>query len=131
MGTSAIIIVEDNAAIAGLVQEVLNDVTGYGAVTVRDGALALSVIQAVQTDLVILDVDLPGLSGFALYDALQQQPTTARIPCLFMSAATHTEELARRGIQAFLAKPFDLDDLLARVRALLQPDPPEPAAPAS
>jgi len=120
MATSAIVVVEDNTAIAALLQEVLNDVVGYGAVTVGDGALALAVLGAIHTDLVILDVDLPGLSGLELYDQLRSRPATATLPCLFMSAAAHTKELARRQITDYLPKPFDLDDLLARVAALLR-----------
>jgi DNA-binding response OmpR family regulator len=115
METRAIVVVEDNEPIARLIQEVLNDVPGYGAVTVPDGAIALDVIAAVRADLVILDVDLPGLDGFEIYDRLKSKPDTASIPTLFMSAAAHEEELERRGIHAYLRKPFDLDDLLATV----------------
>ncbi len=132
VATSAIVIVEDNAAIAALLQEVLNDVVGYGAVTVHDGALALEVLSAIHTDLVILDVDLPGLSGLEVYDWLRQRPATATVPCLFMSAALHLEELAHRQITDYLAKPFDIDELLARVATLLtRPRLPAPDAGAS
>ena len=132
MATSAIVIVEDNAAIAALLQEVLNDVVGYGAVTVSDGALALEVLSAIHTDLVILDVDLPGLSGLEVYDWLRRRPATATVPCLFMSAAGRLEELAHRQITDYLAKPFDIDELLARVATLLtRPRLPAPSADAS
>ena len=132
METKAIVIVEDNDAIARLIQEVLNDVPGYGAVTVADAALAPDVVAAVHPDLVILDVDLPGISGFDLHDLLRDRPQTAGVPILFMSADEHAAEVARRGVP-FLAKPFDLDDLLAQVHALLRPPPPAdaPAAVAS
>ncbi len=120
METRAIVVVEDNEPIARLIQEVLNDVPGYGAVTVPDGAIALDVISAVRADLVILDVDLPGINGFELYDRLREKPETAAVPVLFMSAAAHEEELERRGIQDYLRKPFDLDDLLAQVDAIFE-----------
>ena len=120
METRAIVVVEDNEPIARLIQEVLNDVPGYGAVTVPDGAIALDVIAAVRADLVILDVDLPGLDGLELYDRLKGRPETAAILVRFMSAAAHEEELQRRGIQDYLRKPFDLDDLLARVDAIFE-----------
>ena len=120
METRAIVVVEDNEPIARLIQEVLNDVPGYGAVTVPDGALALDVISAVRADLVVLDVDLPGINGFEIYDRLKRHPETASIPTLFMSAAAHEEELQRRGIQDYLRKPFDLDDLLAQVDAIFE-----------
>lgn len=115
MDTRVIVVVEDNEAIARLIQEVLNDVPGYGAVTVPDGSIALDVISAVRADLVILDVDLPGLDGFAIFDHLRDQPPTTHTPVLFMSAASHSGELARRGITNYIGKPFDLDDLLGKV----------------
>ena len=129
METKAIVIVDDNDAIARLIQEVLNDVPGYGAVTVADAALALDVVAAVRPDLVILDVDLPGISGFDLHDLLRGRPQTAGVPVLFMSADEHAAEVVRRGVP-FLAKPFDLDDLLAQVHALLRPPTPAADAPA-
>jgi DNA-binding response OmpR family regulator len=118
--TQAIVVVEDNEPIARLIQEVLSDVPGYGAVTVPDGALALAVIAAVRADLVILDVDLPGMDGFELYDRLRAKPETASIDVLFMSATEHQAELKRRAIDDYLSKPFDLDDLLARVHAIFE-----------
>lgn len=129
MDTKAIVIVEDNATIARLVQEVLNDVPGYGAVTVDNGASALAVIREIRADLVITDIDLPGIDGFEIADRLRGQPATAHIPVLFMSAAPHQEELARRNVEHYLAKPFDLDDLLDTVRALFARSAPRwPAA---
>ena len=120
METRAIVVVEDNEPIARLIQEVLNDVPGYGAVTVPDGAIALDVISAVRADLVVLDIDLPGINGFEIYDRLKSHPETASIPTLFMSASAHEEELRRRDIHAYLRKPFDLDDLLAQVDAIFE-----------
>ncbi len=119
MEPQTIVVVEDNEPIARLIQEVLNDVPGYGAVTLHDGAHALDVIAAVHANLVILDIDLPDTSGLALYDRLRHEPKTAAIPVLFMSAARHRDELARRDIHTFLGKPFDLDDLLALVSRIL------------
>lgn len=118
MNTRVIVVVEDNEAIARLIQEVLNDVPGYGAVTVPNGAVALDVISAVCADLVILDVDLPGLDGFTIFDHLRDKPTTTDTPVLFMSAASHSSELTRRGITHYISKPFDLDDLLGKVKQI-------------
>ncbi len=123
MDTKAVVIVEDNEAIARLIQEVLNDVPGFGAVTVADGALALEVISAVHADLVILDIDLPGINGFQVYDLLRNRPDIRMPSVLFMSAAPHEEELARRGLHDYLRKPFDLDDLLDRVNAIFERSP--------
>ncbi len=124
METVAIVIVEDNEPVARLLQEVLNDVPGYGAVTVLDAALALDVIAAIHPDLVITDIDLPGISGFTLHDLLRAHttPRVAAVPILFMSSGEHRAEAERRGAP-FLAKPFDLDDALDMVHNLLRPAP--------
>ena len=119
MDPKTVVVVEDNEPIARLIREVLNEVPGYGAVALADSTFAPDLIAAVRADLVILDIDLPGLSGLELYDRLRERPETADIPVLFMSAASHREELSRRGIYDYLHKPFDLDDLLARVERLL------------
>lgn len=120
MESKTIVIIEDNEAIAQLIREVLNDVRGYGAVALADGAHAPLVIAAIRADLVILDIDLPGLNGLAIYDRLRELPETATVPVLFMSAAPHHDELLRRDIRAWITKPFDLDDLLAHVRRQLE-----------
>jgi DNA-binding response OmpR family regulator len=114
-----IVIVDDDAAIAEVIRETCEELPGCVAVTVADGVRALSVIEAVEPALVILDVDLPGLDGFAVYDRLSRRPATAGLPVLFTSANDHPAEFARRGVRAYLPKPFDLDDLLAHVRSLL------------
>jgi DNA-binding response OmpR family regulator len=125
--TKAVVIVEDNEPVARLLQEVINDEPGYGAVTVRDAALALDVIGAVFPDLVIMDVDLPGISGFELLDRLRAHPAprVAGVPVLLMSAGEHRAGAERRGVP-FLAKPFDLDDALAAAERLLRPTPTGP-----
>lgn len=130
MDTRVIVVVEDNEAIARLIQEVLNDVPGYGAVTVPDGSVALDVIPAVRADLVILDVDLPGLDGFAIFDHLRDKPPTTDTPVLFMSAASHSGELARRGIAHYIGKPFDLDELLGKIKQIFASPVPASSHPA-
>ncbi len=94
---------------------------GFGAGTVGDGALALEVIAAVHADRVILDIDLPGINGFQVYDLLQRRPDAKTPAFLFMSAAHHEDALRRRRIERYLLKPFDLDDLLDHAHTLLGP----------
>ncbi len=115
MDAKTIVVVEDNEAIARLIKEVLNDVPGYDAVTFREGTHAPQIVAAVHADLVILDIDLPGISGLEIYDRLRERPETAAILVLFMSAASRTDELTRRGFDVYLNKPFDIDDLLELV----------------
>jgi DNA-binding response OmpR family regulator len=119
MADAHIVVVEDNAAIAQLIQAILEEVPGYHTVRAETGAQALRTILAQHPSLVILDVDLPDMDGFSVYDQLHRRPDTAAIPCLMMSASEHREALRQRGKIDFLVKPFDLDDLLAHVESLV------------
>jgi DNA-binding response OmpR family regulator len=119
MEQRTILVVEDIPAIAEIIETVLNDVPTYQATAVANGADALAFLDEVAADLLLLDVNLPGLDGFAIHDLLRARPGTATVPVLFMTAGLHEAEFARRGVRDYLKKPFDVDDLLARVAAAL------------
>jgi DNA-binding response OmpR family regulator len=116
-----IMIVEDDVEVAEIIQVTLNDEPDYQAVAVHDGSRALELIRSVRASLILLDVMLPSMSGFEIYDIMQQDPTTRDIPVLFCTAARAMEEFKKRNIGDFISKPFDLDDLLARVDAICRP----------
>ncbi|HMA35911.1 MAG TPA: response regulator [Chloroflexia bacterium] len=118
----AIVVVEDNEPIAELIKDTLNAEPDYQAVVVVDGALALEVIRSVKASLILLDINLPGLTGLQLYDILQADEATQSIPVLFVTANIMDPGLQRRGLSNCLAKPFDLDELLARVAAICRPE---------
>ena len=118
----AIVIVEDNEPIAELIKDTLNSESDYQAVVVNDGARALEVIRSVKASLILLDLNLPGISGLQLYDLLQEDPGTREIPVIFVTA-NHQERVFReRGFSNYIAKPFDLDELLTRVAAACRPE---------
>jgi CheY-like chemotaxis protein len=97
----------------------LSEVPGYAAVAVGNGAEALDVIAQVTTDLVLLDYDLPGLNGIEVYDQLRERLGDAMPAVLFVSGSMPGEALAARGLTEQLSKPFDPEELLRRVTALL------------
>jgi len=113
------ILVEDTAAIAEIIATVPNDIPAYQATAVGNGADALAFVAEVQVDLVLLDINLPGLDGFAIHDLLRHREPTADVPILFLTAGEHATEFARRGVRDYIRKPFDLDDLLRHVAAAL------------
>jgi putative two-component system response regulator len=119
MEQRAILVVEDTAAIAEIIETVLNDIPNYQATAVVNGADALAFVAEVAVDLVLLDINMPGLDGFAVHDLLRARPETATVPILFMTAGRHDEEFARRGVRGHIKKPFDLDNLLVRVASAL------------
>ncbi len=118
------VIGEDDEPIAVLLRDAVNDEGGYQAVVVPDGALLIDTVRQVHADLLILDIMMPGLNGFEIYDKVREDPEIRNMPVLFVSAAAaqFEAELAKRKISDVIAKPFDLNDLLARVRALCPPD---------
>ncbi len=123
MANKAILIVEDEPGIGEIMEYTLNDEPGYQATAVSNGAAALAFVAEVKVDLVILDINLPGLDGFAIHDLLRARSATAHVPILFMTASLHEAEFARRGVLQWLPKPFDLEDLLQRVAAALGDSP--------
>lgn len=118
-----ILIVEDEAHLAAGIRFNL-EAEGYEAEVEADGARARSrlvVSDPVPFDLVILDVMLPGVDGFAVADAMRQAGNFT--PVLMLTAKSLAEDVVHgleAGADDYLAKPFDLAVLLARVRGLLR-----------
>ena len=108
--TLSILVVEDDETIAELIRTVLNKVIGWGATVVHHAAGAKQVIQHVQTDVLVLDVNLPGISGLDLLDLLRQDPYWNEPTTFFMSAdagqAGMSEAVCGGVITAFLRKPL-------------------------
>lgn len=73
-------------------------------------------VRQVHADLLILDIMMPGLNGFEIYDKVREDPDIRNMPVLFVSAAAAQFEagIAKRKISNVIAKPFDLNDLLDR-----------------
>lgn len=76
----AIMVVEDEPGIAEIIEFSLNDEPGYQATTVNDGAAALAFLAEVRVDLIILDINLPGLDGFAIHDLARARAETSTTP---------------------------------------------------
>jgi DNA-binding response OmpR family regulator len=115
-----VVIGEDDEPIARLLRDAINDEPAYQAVIVPDGALVLETVRQVHADLLILDVMMPGLSGIEVYDRVRADPDVRSMPVLFVTAASreYGRQFTDRQIADVIAKPFDLNDLLAKVRTL-------------
>ena len=105
------------------------EASGYRVTTAADGPAALRVIEADPpgVDLVILDLMLPGMSGYAVCESIRRAGNP--VPILILSARTLSEDRTRGfdvGANQYLSKPFELDELMSRVRNLLahRPRPP-------
>jgi len=116
-----ILIVEDEAHLAIGIKYNL-EAEGYLVTAVGDGPAALGFLQeqAATVDLIVLDLMLPGMSGYDVCESLRQQGSD--VPILMLSARTLTEDRIRGfnvGTDVYLQKPFDLEELLSVVRNLL------------
>ncbi len=116
-----ILVVEDEAHLAIGIKYNL-EAEGYDVSTVADGQAALKtfVDDPRGVDLVILDLMLPGMSGYAVCEALREKGSS--VPILMLSARTLVEDRVRGydvGADQYLQKPFDLEELLSMVRNLL------------
>ena len=107
-----VLIVEDEQDVAALIAGVL-DLEGYQPDTAV-GETALDHVQSFHPDVVLLDLMMPVVDGFEVARRLHADPATARIPIVVMTAMHDAETRAAEiGAARFLAKPFDIDDLLA------------------
>jgi CheY-like chemotaxis protein len=110
-----VLVIDDNDDILEFVRFALED-QGYEVLTAIDGG-ALPLAHATQPDVILLDLTMPGMSGEEVCAQLRDDPATARIPVVAMSADPYRAGRAERA--AFsdrLDKPFDLDDLFATVQ---------------
>jgi len=122
METSRILIVEDDPDSSELLKELL-EIEGFLNLQVApNGNIALSYVADEAPDLILLDVMMPGMSGFEVCQRLKENPETSSIPIILVTAL---KDRANRlqGLQAgaddFITKPIDEPELLARTRSLL------------
>lgn len=117
-----ILVVEDEPDISKLVSYNLAQ-ERFKVLTAEDGEQALQVIQREKPNLVVLDLMLPGLSGMEICKILRNQPETAKLPILMLTAkAGEADRIVglEMGADDYLAKPFSPREMVARVRAILR-----------
>jgi two-component system, chemotaxis family, chemotaxis protein CheY len=109
-----VLVVDDDAGIRDVLDLALTD-AGYAVALAADGATALTMIDAVAPDVILLDMRMPVLDGWAFAEAYRRRPGRSA-PIVVMTAARDApEHAAQIAATAYLAKPFDLADLLACV----------------
>jgi CheY-like chemotaxis protein len=118
--TSAlIVVVEDEDAIRHLIRDTLEG-EGYRVRTARSAEDAIVLLNEVTPSLILLDVRLPGMDGFAFVDAYRKRIGDVKAPIMLVSALRPPEALPQ-GVVGYLRKPFDLEDLLSRVERCMTP----------
>ncbi|MCD9007676.1 HAMP domain-containing histidine kinase [Luteimonas sp. XNQY3] len=114
-----ILVVDDQPANLRVVSSLLSR-HGYEVQTAPDGAEALAMLEARQPDLLLLDMLMPNMDGFALLAEIKQNPDLLRLPVVFLTVAQDRELLLRAfdaGAVDYVTKPFMPEELLARVNA--------------
>ena len=116
-----VLVADDDLAVLGLMAQILED-AGYDVVTARDGAEALERTRATAPDLLLLDVALPVVDGLAVCREIQAAGPTAP-PVIFVTGYARTVDRVAgldTGAVDYIVKPFDAEELEARVRAALR-----------
>jgi CheY-like chemotaxis protein len=114
VGISKVLVVDDDPSVRRLVCDVLQ-AYGYSTVDASDGFSALRMIQSEQPDCVVLDVMMPGLDGHAVLTRIRESDGGRVLPVVMLTAAADDAQAWQawsEGVDYFLAKPFDPDELL-------------------
>ncbi len=117
-----VLVVDDSEVIRSLIVLIL-ELDGFATVQARDGQECLELVKTVQPDLITLDVAMPRLDGFETVARLRADEATAGIPIVMVSARAQGNDLARGaelGVDAYVTKPFEPDELVATVRRLME-----------
>jgi len=124
-----ILYVEDNPANVAFMAELVATLSGVGLVSAHTAELGLELARARRPALIILDINLPGISGFEALRQLRQLPETAKIPVIALSASATARDIKageEAGFDRYLTKPIRVDGLIAAIEALMQRGRPAP-----
>jgi DNA-binding NarL/FixJ family response regulator len=116
-----LLVVDDDPSLLLAVSDTLR-AEGYEVVTARRGAEAMVRVAESLPDLIISDIRMPGMDGYALVRNLRASPRTRLIPIVFLTAKDETADRIegfRTGVDAYLTKPFESEELTAVVSSIL------------
>jgi len=116
-----ILIVDDEPAILRILGDVLTD-EGYNVIAATDGETGIEKAKVSNPDLIILDVMLPGINGFEVCKLLKENEQTKKISIIILTGIStlveHKQKALQLGADDYITKPFDMSDLLNRVKTL-------------
>jgi signal transduction histidine kinase len=121
MAGERILLVDDEPSLRELLREILED-AGYSVATAANGQQALGALETVAPDLVISDINMPGMDGYTLYHQVRARPRWVAMPFVFLSGRSGEAEVRagkQMGVEEYLTKPVHEADLLIAVRARL------------
>jgi two-component system cell cycle response regulator DivK len=122
---SLILIVEDNEKNMKLVRDVLQ-VKGYRTLEAGSAEDGIALARAEKPDLVLMDIQLPGMNGIEALAVLRADPATAAIPVIAVTASVMQQDrnlITQAGFDAYIGKPINLKEFLEAVRTMIEGRP--------
>ncbi|MDY7079862.1 MAG: hybrid sensor histidine kinase/response regulator [Chloroflexota bacterium] len=122
MSAQRILVVDDHEPLLTAIQGVLEGEGGYTVFTATDGEQALEMMEDVHPNLIVADIMMPRMDGYALYQAIRASPEWVSIPFIFLTARAEREDRLKGkdlGAEDYLTKPFDPQELVIAVRSRL------------
>ncbi|GEO85610.1 MULTISPECIES: response regulator transcription factor [Alphaproteobacteria] len=116
-----VLLVDDSPEALGFLTEALEQ-AGFSVLIATSGQAALSIVDKISPDLILLDAVMPGMDGFETCRRLKADPVVAQVPVIFMTGLTETEHVVHAldsGGVDYLTKPINIDELRARIRVHL------------
>jgi DNA-binding response OmpR family regulator len=116
-----VLLVDDSPDALGFLTEAL-EASGFSVLIATSGHAALSIVNRISPDLILLDAVMPGMDGFETCRSLKADPVVAQVPVIFMTGLTETEHVVNAlesGGVDYLTKPINIDELRARIRVHL------------
>lgn len=123
MNRKVVLVVDDEPDILETISEILN-FEGYMVFTARNGNECLEKLDDIIPDLILLDIMMPGLTTKEILDQIEQDERLGKTKIIFITAVGMTEAereelLSRKKVVDFIQKPFELDELLSKVKMAL------------
>lgn len=117
-----ILVIDDDVAINELIKVNL-ELNGYNVLQAYDGTTGFAITKQELPDLIILDVMMPEVDGYTVAQRIRQNPTTEETPILMLTALSQLNDKVKGfniGVDDYLVKPFEMEELQVRVKALLK-----------
>ena len=121
MAQETILIIEDDPSVRTLLEKTLGS-KGYSISTADDGLAALTMLEELEPDLMIVDIMMPRLDGMTFVKAVKSNTQTAQIPIIFLTAKNDPKTMIQGinfGARFYITKPFQIDELVTKVEKAL------------
>jgi chemosensory pili system protein ChpA (sensor histidine kinase/response regulator) len=119
--TPLVMIVDDSLTVRKVTSRLLQR-EGFDVVTAKDGVDALQILEDQTPDVILLDIEMPRMDGFEFTKTMKAEPKNAHIPIIMITSRTaekHRNRAAELGVDLYLGKPYQEEDLLRNLRDML------------